>query len=56
VLVTTEKDLARLTGDDAVAQLAAHAHALPVTLAFEDESRFRSLLLERLARARAARP
>jgi tetraacyldisaccharide 4'-kinase len=54
VLVTTEKDLARLTGDDAVAQLAAHAHALPVTLAFEDESRFRSLLLERLARARAA--
>jgi tetraacyldisaccharide 4'-kinase len=56
VLVTTEKDLARLGGDNQVAQLAAHAHALPVTLAFEDEERFRSLLLERLVRARAAGP
>ena len=49
VLVTTEKDLARLAGDDAVAQLAAHAHALPVTLVFEDEEALKSLLLERLA-------
>ena len=54
VLVTTEKDLARLTGDDDVAQLAAHAHALPVTLVLEDEEGFRSLLRERLAHARAA--
>ena len=28
------------------------ARALPVTLAFEDEERFKSLLLERLAAAR----
>jgi tetraacyldisaccharide 4'-kinase len=52
VLVTTEKDLARLGGDDEGRQLAAHARALPVTLAFEDEGRFKSLLLERLAAAR----
>ena len=52
VLVTTEKDLARLGGDEEVARLAAQARALPVTLVFEDEERFRSLLLERLARAR----
>jgi tetraacyldisaccharide 4'-kinase len=51
-LVTTEKDLARLAGDDAMTKLAAYAHALPVTLAFEDEGRFKSLLLERLAAAR----
>jgi tetraacyldisaccharide 4'-kinase len=53
VLVTTEKDLARLTGDESAAQLATLAHALPVTLAFDDEARFRSLLLERIALARA---
>jgi tetraacyldisaccharide 4'-kinase len=52
VLVTTEKDLARLAGDDEGSQLAAHARALPVTLAFEDEGRFKSLLLEKLAAAR----
>ncbi|TMK20987.1 MAG: tetraacyldisaccharide 4'-kinase [Alphaproteobacteria bacterium] len=52
VLVTTEKDLARLGGADEAAELAAQARALPVTLAFEDEERFKSLLLERLAAAR----
>src|SRR5262249_29556868 len=52
MLVTTEKDLARLAGDDEASQLAAHARALPVTLAFEDEGRFKSLLLERLAATR----
>jgi tetraacyldisaccharide 4'-kinase len=52
VLVTTEKDLARLGGDDEARELAAHARALPVTLAFEDEERFKSRLLERLAAAR----
>ena len=36
-LVTTEKDLVRLTGDDRLAHLAAHTHALAVTLAFENE-------------------
>ena len=51
-LVTTEKDLARIHGDDELEQLAAHAHALPVALAFAEEESFRSLLLERLASAR----
>jgi tetraacyldisaccharide 4'-kinase len=55
VLVTTEKDLVRLRGDEEVAELAAHAHALPVVLAFEDEEMFKSLLLERLAAARMTR-
>jgi tetraacyldisaccharide 4'-kinase len=52
VLVTTEKDLVRLGGADGAEELAAQARALPVTLAFEDEERFKSLLLERLAAAR----
>ena len=58
ILVTTEKDHVRLTGDEALAELAAHAHALPVALALEDEETFRSLLLERIAEARrrAAEP
>jgi tetraacyldisaccharide 4'-kinase len=43
-LLTTEKDLARLQGDRAVAALAARAKALPVTLAFEDEDAMRRLL------------
>jgi tetraacyldisaccharide 4'-kinase len=51
-LVTTEKDLARIHGNDELEQLAAHAHALPVALAFEEEERLKSLLLERLAAAR----
>jgi tetraacyldisaccharide 4'-kinase len=51
-LVTTEKDLARLAGDDAAAPLAERAHALPVTLAFEREDVFKTLLLERMAAAR----
>jgi tetraacyldisaccharide 4'-kinase len=55
VLVTTEKDLARLAGDNEVSELAAHAHALPVDLAFEEEETFKSLLLERLATARRTR-
>ncbi len=50
VLVTTEKDLARMQGDDAVAQLAARSRALPVTLAFDDEVGFQNLLRRALAR------
>jgi tetraacyldisaccharide 4'-kinase len=53
VLVTTEKDLARLRGDDAVSELAAQAHALPVTLAFEEEEQLRALLLKALSQARS---
>jgi tetraacyldisaccharide 4'-kinase len=52
VLVTTEKDVARMQGDEATAQLAAHAHALPVTLIFDDEAAFSALLQQRLAAAR----
>jgi tetraacyldisaccharide 4'-kinase len=52
-LVTTEKDLVRLTGDDRLVQLAAHAHALAVTLVFENEQEFKSLVLARIAATRA---
>jgi len=52
VLVTTEKDLARLSGDAAMAELAARAAALPVTLAFDDEPSFARLMLDRIAAAR----
>jgi tetraacyldisaccharide 4'-kinase len=48
VLVTTEKDLARLAGDDAVRSLAARAVALPVTLVLEEAERFQTMLRERL--------
>jgi tetraacyldisaccharide 4'-kinase len=53
-LITTEKDLARMQGDAAAAQLAARARALPVTLMFEDDAGFRALLRQRLSAARAA--
>lgn len=53
ILVTTEKDAARLQGDDEVAELAAHAHALPVALVLDDEEAFRRMLMERIAAARA---
>ena len=52
MLVTTEKDLARLKGDEETAELVAHAQALPVALVFEQEAAFKSLLLERIAAAR----
>ena len=52
ILVTTEKDLARMQGDAETAELAVRAHALPVTLTFDDEAGFRALLKERIARAR----
>jgi len=35
-LVTTEKDLARMAGDDALAALARCVRTLPVTMAFDD--------------------
>ena len=52
-LVTTEKDLARLSGEEQ--PLSARACALPVTLVFEDAAGFESLLLEQLAAARTPR-
>jgi tetraacyldisaccharide 4'-kinase len=52
VLVTTEKDHVRLAGDERLAELAAHAHPLPVTLAIDDEDELRRLVLNRLVAAR----
>lgn len=45
VAVTTEKDLARLAGQDDVAALAAVAQALPVTLKVAEDAEFRSWVL-----------
>jgi tetraacyldisaccharide 4'-kinase len=56
ILVTTEKDLARIKDDGEAAELAALAHALPVTLALDDAGAFRTLVLERLAVARQLTP
>lgn len=50
-LVTTEKDLARLQGDAALAELAARSKAFPVKLVIEESERFRAFL-----RARAGLP
>jgi tetraacyldisaccharide 4'-kinase len=52
VLVTTEKDLARLAGEAEAAELSACAHALPVALVFDVAADFQALLLERIAAAR----
>jgi tetraacyldisaccharide 4'-kinase len=49
-LVTTEKDVARLTGGADTAQLAKRAHALPVTLAIDQAESFKGLLLARVGR------
>jgi tetraacyldisaccharide 4'-kinase len=53
ILVTTEKDAMRLRGDSKLAQLAAQAQAFPVTLVFDNEAGFKTLLLEKVAQARA---
>jgi tetraacyldisaccharide 4'-kinase len=45
VLVTTEKDLARLAGQDDVAALAAVVQALPVTLKVTEDDAFRNWVL-----------
>jgi tetraacyldisaccharide 4'-kinase len=45
--VTTEKDLARLAGDDSVAALAAAARALPVRLVVDEADALRGLVLKR---------
>jgi tetraacyldisaccharide 4'-kinase len=52
-LVTTEKDMARLRGDPAAAELAARATVLPVTLEFNDVAGLEEMLL-RTIRERAA--
>jgi tetraacyldisaccharide 4'-kinase len=49
-LLTTEKDLVRLQGEEGTADLAALATALPVTLVFEREDAVRDLVLPLLER------
>jgi tetraacyldisaccharide 4'-kinase len=44
-LVTTEKDLARISGEPALAALAARVATLPVELRIEEEAEFRRRLL-----------
>jgi tetraacyldisaccharide-1-P 4'-kinase len=53
MLLTTEKDLARLTGERELQRLAAHASALPVRLMFEEQDRLRDMILSALANRRA---
>jgi tetraacyldisaccharide 4'-kinase len=53
MLVTTEKDLARMQGDAAVKQFAARCRVLPVEMVFEDDAGLRSLLSARIASARS---
>jgi tetraacyldisaccharide 4'-kinase len=52
-LVTTEKDMARLRGDPAAAELAARAAVLPVTLKFNDLDGLEEIL-QRAIRERGA--
>ncbi len=50
LLLTTEKDHARLAGDRQLAGLAERAAVLPVRLVIEEQARFRELLFEGLKR------
>jgi tetraacyldisaccharide 4'-kinase len=50
MLVTTEKDLMRLSGDPQLAKLAEHASALPVRLVVEEQQAFRDAVLGALKR------
>ncbi len=52
MLVTTEKDLARMHGDAGMAVLAARARALPVTFTLAEPDAFHQLMRAKLARAR----
>ncbi len=54
-LVTTEKDLARLEGDPALAAHVAQIVPFPVTLRIEDEGALEDFLKDRLRRARQSR-
>jgi tetraacyldisaccharide 4'-kinase len=53
MLVTTEKDLARMRGDAAAKGLAARCRTLPVDMVFEDDAGFRALLSARIASVRS---
>jgi len=53
MLLTTEKDLARLAGEPDLQQLAAHATALPVRLVVEEQDLLRKLILTAITSYRA---
>ena len=50
MLLTTEKDLARLSGDPLLAALAARANALPVRLVIEEADAFQDMILRAATR------
>jgi len=54
MLLTTEKDMARLSGDPDLAALAARAIALPVRLAIEEADTFRDMILKAVKRRQTA--
>ena len=49
-LLTTEKDLARMAGEQVLAALATRAQTLPVTMVLEKADEFRQLVISRLRR------
>jgi tetraacyldisaccharide 4'-kinase len=53
MLLTTEKDLARLGGEPELQQLATHASTLPVRLVIEEQDRLREMILTAIASYRA---
>lgn len=55
ILVTTEKDLARIEGDPALAAYVAQIVPFPVKLRIEDEGVLEDFLKDRLRRARQSR-
>jgi tetraacyldisaccharide 4'-kinase len=48
MLLTTEKDRARMTGDDALAALIACVHTLPVTMTVKEDDEFRRMVTSKL--------
>lgn len=50
-LVTTEKDMARMRGDAALAQLASQTIVLPVAMTFDDDAAVRRDVIDRLLKA-----
>ncbi len=56
VLLTTEKDLARISGERRLAALAARANALPVRLVIDEADAFRDMILKALPRRGAKAP
>jgi tetraacyldisaccharide 4'-kinase len=51
VLITTEKDHVRLTGDPALAALATHSSILPVRLIIDEQDAFRRMVLSAVKRS-----